>query len=81
MRSLTIEGKRPGSSAKHVLIQVAPSKQVTPGVMISFNEHFDLSGTETSDYGELLGENWQDAQDFFKKLEPHVLDAPARSDG
>lgn len=81
MRALTIEGKRPGSTAKHVQIQVAPSNQLATGIMLSFNEHFDLSDTDAGAYGELLGENWQDAQDFFRKLEPHVLDAPPRSDG
>lgn len=76
MRSLTVEGKRATSPAKHVQIQVAPSKAVDPGVMISFNEHFEVDGA--GECTSILADHWQPAQEFFRTLEPHVLNAPPR---
>jgi hypothetical protein len=75
MRSLTVEGQRPGSEAKYVRVRIEPSMQVTPhGVFIHFNEHHEFPDlTRASEVIPLIAEVWPVASRFADELMERLL--------
>jgi hypothetical protein len=65
MRSLTIEGKRPDSSAKYLRISIAPSPRVEHGVFFDFNEHYELKEPSVTVAMDALKTHWDTAQTHF----------------
>lgn len=61
MRSLTIEGQRPGESSKFVQFKIEPSLLVQPGVFVAFNEHYDVDVTGAC---ETLKKTWEQSLSF-----------------
>lgn len=79
MRSITIEGRRPGSQAKHVRIKVEPSRLVTPhGVYFETNEHYAETAESPvpapAPYLDILKSSWADALSFAQRAAAHMLD-------
>jgi hypothetical protein len=79
MRSLTMQGKRPGSPAVHVNVTVEPSPRVQPltrGVYVVMNEHFEKPEDNIATAGhllDLLASEWQPSLDFGKSIAEHIL--------
>lgn len=80
-RSVTIQGKRPGSRAKHVRVTVEPSVQVLPGVYFAVNEHFDRDEKEPSSVLlDALREEWQPAIEHARTVGREILTRAMQND-
>jgi hypothetical protein len=77
MRSLVIEGLRPGSAADFIRIKVEPSLRVSPfGVYIQVNEQYksqDAEGGKVSTFLEVLRETWDPMQKFASSVADRVI--------
>lgn len=71
--TMTIQGKRPGSSATYARARVEPSRAVHPGIFIDVNEHYEGRGTTASTYVELLRDNWDVAITHAEVIGQHIL--------
>ncbi len=76
-RSVIIQGKRPGSSAKYLQVQVEPSQKVKTAVYVGTNEHY--ANANLQELLETLASQWEASQQFARelsvKLLEHCLDA------
>lgn len=79
-RSVTIEGRRPGSSARYMRVKIEPSLRVRPGVFFDFNEHFEQPDGATSARfaREVLMQDFDAAQAHFSLTARTVLERTGR---
>lgn len=74
LKSLTIEGKRPDSTAKAFSVKVQPSRKIPTGVYVETNEEFVAS--EDDALAELLAvleATWSSALEFSENLAVALL--------
>lgn len=65
LKSLTIEGQRPGSAATAFNIKVEPSKRVNNGVYIETNEDFAAEGQDAlRELLQVVRSSWGEALEF-----------------
>lgn len=62
--SVSVRGQRPGAESKYVQIRVEPSTQVTSGVLVQTNEHFEDSANSALWVVETLGRSWDSSQAY-----------------
>jgi hypothetical protein len=75
MRSLTIEAKRPGSSAKFLRAKIEPSLKVQHGVFFEINEHYETEERPGSSrvFLDILAAAWDEAGIFARHLQKALL--------
>ncbi len=79
-QSLTILGKRPESTAEHLLITVQPSKKVPNGVFVSTNEQHGAIPLNTGKVKpEILASTWESAIAYARKVADHILQSTIES--
>ena len=79
LRSLTIEGTRPGSKCTRLFIKVEPSVKVEHGVYVNSNEHYQLNEDEgVSHLLDILKSEWEDAQAYANTVAERLLSHKAR---
>ena len=74
LRSLVIEGVRPGAGSKKLVVKVEPSVKVTHGLYVSTNEQYEAP--QDDGLVGLLGvlkSEWEHAQLYAQKIADQVL--------
>jgi hypothetical protein len=80
LQSLTIAGKRENSEAALVSVRIEPSAQISPGVFIHVNEHYNI-GTDAEDetrrspvgFLRLLQTSWDNFISFSSNVSIHLF--------
>ncbi len=77
MRVLSVEGKRPNSTARYVRVTVEPSIKVLPhGLFIQTNEHYQREADDPAgraDLLEILKQTWGDSLAYSKKMSEWIV--------
>jgi hypothetical protein len=75
MRSITMEGQRPGTTGGLVKVRVEPSIQVKPGVFVEVNEEFRVTeGDEGARWaGQRTADHWDTMLAFAEVVAEHLL--------
>jgi hypothetical protein len=72
MKSVSVDGKRPGQSSGGVTVAVQPSERVRPGVLITVNEHHQIASNQTTDVIQNLT-NWDEIQRYARDFGEELL--------
>lgn len=87
LQSLTITGKRQNSKAALVSVRVEPSAEMSPGVFIHVNEHFNIGEAEDDEarrspraFNELLRTSWDDFMSFSSNVSTHLFNKYQEND-
>jgi hypothetical protein len=74
MLGVVMSGKRPKGSSTSFRVTVQPSREVSPGVWVGTNEHFDFPDKSASTALEAMVRDWDASQSYGRHLAEELLE-------